>query len=242
MALPGAVDVLDFKLSMHANTYIIIPVYNEAQMVGQVIKEVHKYFQNIVCVNDGSKDNSSQVILDAGATLVEHPINVGAGAATQTGIDYALLDPNASYFITIDADGQHEITDAIRMRKHLIDNKLDVVFGSRFIGAAENISPVKRAFLKLAAVFSGVTSGVKLTDPHIGLRVFNRLFAENLKITLPDFTHASEVVSRVKEGDYKYAELPVTVTYSDYSKAKGQPMLNAVNITIDLFFHRISKK
>lgn len=218
-----------------------MPVYNEAEVVRKVIEEILKHFKTVICVNDGSRDNSSEEILKTAAVLIEHPLNLGAGAATQTGIDYALQYRDAAYFVTIDADGQHDVNDAVKMVDYLKHHKVDVVFGSRFIGDIQNISPFKRLFLRAAAVFSDKTTGVKLTDPHIGLRAFNRHFAENLKLTLPDFTHASEVIYRISEG-YQYAELPVTVTYSDYSKAKGQPMLNAINITIDLFFHRISKK
>jgi len=224
------------------NTAIIMPVYNEAKVVGDVINTIRKQFDSVICVNDGSSDTSGQIIKDSGAVLVEHPINLGAGAATQTGIDYALQDVNFKYFVTIDADGQHDVNDAVTMLNYLKTHDLDVVFGSRFIGEVENIGWLKRHFLKLAAIFSQHASGIKLTDPHIGLRVFNRKFAENLKLTLPDFTHASELIYRVKEGNYKYAEVPVKVTYSDYSKSKGQPMLNAINITADLLFHKMSKK
>lgn len=227
---------------MHPDTYVIIPAYNEAKVAGGVVLEVRKYFKNVVCVNDGSTDETGKVLESTGAVVVEHPINLGAGAATQTGIDYALLDEDARYFITFDADGQHDIKDAVHMLGYIQKQKVDIVFGSRFLGTIENISLLKKKFLRLAAVFSGATSGINLTDPHIGLRVFNRKFAENLKITLPDFTHASEVIHRVADGKYKYAEVPATVTYSDYSKAKGQPMLNAINIAFDLLIHRITKK
>jgi glycosyltransferase involved in cell wall biosynthesis len=226
----------------HDDTYVIIPTYNEAGMVGVVIGKARRYFKHVVCVNDGSRDNSAEVIRAAGGTLVDHPINLGAGAATQTGVDFALLDPHAKYLITLDADDQHDVEDAVRMLAYIKEHDVDIVIGSRFMGKIENISALKRAFLKLAAVFSGATSGINLTDPHIGLRVFNRHFAENLKLTMPDFAHASELVHRIGEGNFKYAELPVTVTYSDYSKAKGQPMLNAINIAFDLFVHRINKK
>lgn len=221
---------------------VIVPVYNEAKMVGEVIKDIRKHFPIVVCVNDGSRDDSSAAIVAGGGVLLEHAINLGAGAATQTGVDYALLNKKIKYFVTIDADGQHDIKDAVRMLKYLKDNNLDIVFGSRFLGVVHNLSGIKRLFLKLAAIYSGATSGLNLTDPHIGLRVFSRNFAENLKLTLPDFAHASELVHRVKEGNYKYAEVPASVTYSDYSKAKGQPMLNAVNITFDLLVHRFTKK
>jgi glycosyltransferase involved in cell wall biosynthesis len=226
----------------NANTAIIIPVYNEASVVAQTIAEIKRHFDNVICVNDGSTDESSARIEEAGAILIEHPINLGAGAATQTGIDYALQEDKTGYFVTIDADGQHEIGDAVKMLQHLKKHKLDVTFGSRFLGQVQNISIPKRLFLKAAAIFSDKTSGVKLTDPHIGLRVFNRKFAENLKLTLPDFTHASEIIYRVADGDYKYDEVPINVKYTDYSKSKGQPMLNSINIVFDLFVHRMTKK
>jgi glycosyltransferase involved in cell wall biosynthesis len=225
-----------------AAVYVVIPVYNESRVVGGVIKEVSKHFKNIVCVDDGSTDNSAEAIKSAGGTLVRHPFNLGAGAATQTGIDYALQDPRAKYFITFDADGQHSVKDAVHMLNYIKKHEVDIVFGSRFLGRAENISRSKRWFLRLAALFSRGTTGVNLTDPHIGLRVFNRTFANNLELTLPDFTHASELVNRVHQGNYRYAEVPVTITYNNYSKAKGQSMLNSINITFDLLVNRIYKK
>lgn len=165
---------------MNKGVAVVVPVYNEAKVVGEVIKKIKKSFPEVICVDDGSKDSSAQEIIEAGATLIQHPINLGAGAATQTGIDYALEDPRIKYFITLDADGQHDIKDAVYMLESLKANKLDVVFGSRFMGSVENIGHIKRLFLKTAAIFSSRTSGVKLTDPHNGLRVFNRRFAENI--------------------------------------------------------------
>ena len=179
-----------------------MPVYNEAQVVKQTITQVLAHYGRVICVNDGSKDNSSEVIAETSAVLIEHPINLGAGAATQTGIDYALADKQVKYFVTFDADGQHHIEDVAGMIEHLKQQELDVVFGSRFMGVTQNISAVKRLFLGLARLFSKFDSGVALSDPHIGLRVFNRKFASNLNITMPDFAHASEIVHRIKEGGY----------------------------------------
>jgi hypothetical protein len=128
------------------------------------------------------------------------------------------------------------------MLEYIKAHDVDIVFGSRFLGTIHNISGAKRFFLKLVALFSGATSGVNLTDPHIGLRVFNRRFAENLQLTMPDFAHASELLYRVKDGGFSYAEVPASVTYTSYSRANGQPMLNAINIMFDLFINRNMKR
>jgi len=229
-------------MSKYQDVAIIVPVYNEGQVVAEVVNEVASIFPNIICINDGSADNSAEEVGKTPAVLIDHPINLGQGAAIQTGIEYALANPKIQYFVTFDADGQHNIKDVPVMLDHLKNKQLDIVIGSRFMGIIHNISPVKKAFLVLAHIFSAFDSGINLSDPHIGLRVFNRKFAEGLNITMPDFEHASEIVHRIKEGNYAYGEMPVSVTYTDYSKAKGQPMLNAVNITFDLLLNRITKR
>ncbi|HSX07912.1 MAG TPA: glycosyltransferase family 2 protein [Candidatus Saccharimonadales bacterium] len=228
---------------MNADTYVIIPVYNEGQVIEAVAKKVLKKFKNVVCVNDGSRDDSALAIERSGAKLVSHPVNLGQGGALQTGIEFALLDPNAKYFVTFDADGQHGLDDVETMlayaRKH---PDVDAVLGSRFLGKAENITPLKKLTLKAAVLFSNMTTGLQLTDAHNGLRVFNRRVAEALDITMSDMAHASEIIHRIAEHKFVYKEMPVTIVYTDYSRAKGQSIMNAINITFDLFLQRLTKK
>jgi glycosyltransferase involved in cell wall biosynthesis len=227
---------------VNEDTYVVIPVFNEERVVGDVVRSVRRHFTNVVCVDDGSRDRSGPISAAEGATVVTHAVNLGAGAATQTGIDYALLDASARYFVTIDADGQHDVADAVTLLERLRGGDLDIVLGSRFLGDARDMSRAKAGLLRMAAAFSAKSTGVRLTDPHVGLRAFNRRFAENLNLTMPDFSHASELVHRIREGQFRYAECPITVTYSEYSKAKGQPMINAVNIGFDFLMHRTFRK
>lgn len=228
---------------MKNETYVIIPVYNEAKVVGDVIRNVKKHYKKVVCVDDGSRDNSSLEIIKAGGILVRHPINLGQGAALQTGIEYALHDPNAAYFVTYDADGQHQLHDVQHMLKVLKEDAADIVIGSRFLGKkAENMSHLKKVLLKMAVKFTNRTSGLRLTDAHNGLRVFNRHVAERLNITMPDFAHASEIVERIASEKFKYKEVPVTIVYTDYSRAKGQSVFNAINIGFDVLINRIIGK
>lgn len=221
---------------------IIIPVYNESLVIAGVVDSIPKSFKVVVCVDDGSEDDTSRQIKSTRAMLVRHPINLGQGAAIQTGIEYALLNPDIKYLVTFDADGQHRIEDVKKMLEHLKKNKLDIVLGSRFLGSAENISPGKRRLLKLAVKFSNLTTGVSLTDTHNGLRVFNRFAAENLQLKMHDFSHASEIIERIGEKNLKYDEIPVTIIYTDYSRSKGQTMINAVNIGFDMLLNKVMKK
>ncbi|MFF1633613.1 glycosyltransferase family 2 protein [Leifsonia sp. NPDC058248] len=213
----------------------MIPLYNEAPVVRSVIEEARKTFPKVVCVDDGSTDASVREAEAAGAVVVRHPVNLGQGASLRTGLDYALGDPDADYFVTFDADGQHQVADALIMVHMLDEQPLDIVVGSRFLDDRTKVAFVKRVVLKLGIVFERMSSGVHLTDAHNGLRALNRHAAETIAITQNRMAHASEIVAEIGRNDLRWAEAPVHVVYTDYSRSKGQSVWNSVNILSDLF-------
>ena len=225
----------------HEDTAVIIPVYNEAEVIRGVVENVLKTFSKVICVNDGSQDSTSEEIDKTKAILVEHPINMGQGAALQTAIEQALKDKTIKYIVTFDADGQHSVKDAEKMLKVIKKGKVDIVLGSRFLGKVENMPLIKRIVLKAAVGFTNSFSGVTLTDTHNGLRVFTREFATKLNIAAPDMVHASEIIDKIGRDKWNYEEVPITIIYTDYSKAKGQSLTNSVNILFDLFLSRTGK-
>lgn len=225
---------------MNERVAVIIPVYNEGKVIKSIIDKVLKEYKYVVCINDGSSDNSREEILKTKAYFVDHPINMGQGAALQTGIEFARSLP-VEYFVTYDADGQHRLEDVREMIRTIKRDKTDFVLGSRFLGKeAVNMPKIKRIILKMAIRFSNITSGVKLTDTHNGLRVFNRKVANSIQITLPDMAHASEILEIIYRNKYTYTEVPVVIEYTDYSRGKGQSIINAVNIAFDTLLRKVS--
>jgi glycosyltransferase involved in cell wall biosynthesis len=222
------------------NTVFIVPVYNEQAVIAKTVNEIPNNFL-IICVNDGSTDNSNKELEKTNALIINHPINLGQGAALQTGIDYALQFPKIEYFVTFDADGQHSVKDAVNMLGTIKKNDVDIVLGSRFLGKALNISFTKKILLKFAIKFTNFYSGVNLTDTHNGLRVFNRKFAEKINLLMPGMAHSSEIIDKIGRGKWRYIEAPVTIKYDDYSRLKGQSMLNSVNILVDVILNRAKK-
>jgi glycosyltransferase involved in cell wall biosynthesis len=215
---------------------IVIPVFNEAGMIFEVVTEVRKTFINVICVDDGSSDGSGKIARSAGAKTFFHPMNLGQGAALQTGIEAAVSSPKIEYLITFDADGQHSVSDAIAMVERLKQGDVEVVFGSRFLDKRTEVGFLKKIVLKVAVFYTNALSGVKLTDAHNGLRAFTRNVAESIELTHNGMAHATEIVSQISRGKYKYTEIPVHIVYTEYSKAKGQSLWNSVNIIFDLIF------
>jgi glycosyltransferase involved in cell wall biosynthesis len=215
------------------DVWLVVPVYNEAPVIADVVRDVRATFPNVVCVDDGSKDRSAEQIRLSGAHLVRHPVNLGQGAALQTGIDYARSQPGAQYFVTFDADGQHQVKDVEKMVDRLRHEPLDIVLGTRFHGDTDHIPFIKRLVLKSVVQLSPALRKLKLTDAHNGLRAFNRTVAEGMNITLNGMGHASQIVERIAHEDWRVAEEPVTILYTEYSMAKGQSLINGVNILFD---------
>lgn len=203
-------------------------------MIGEVIDRLRREFVHVICVDDGSSDGSARIAADAGAHLVQHPVNLGQGAALQTGISFALSFPACEHIITFDADGQHRVEDAVAMLAMARTEDLAVVFGSRFLDDRTNPGWIKKVILKTAVWMTNLTTSLKLTDAHNGLRVIRRDAAERIELKQDRMAHATEIVLELGRTGLPWREYPVELLYTDYSKAKGQSVLNSVNILVDL--------
>ncbi|MFC7675040.1 glycosyltransferase family 2 protein [Mycolicibacterium sp. GCM10028919] len=230
---------IDTPDSAYHDVWIVIPAFNEASVIADVVADVRAVFPNVVCVDDGSPDDTGERALRAGAHVVRHPVNLGQGAAIQTGVEYARSRPGAAVFATFDADGQHRVKDVIGMIDRLSVDDLDVVVGTRFGGQAPTkMPPLRRVLFPLIAKLSPASRKLGLTDAHNGLRVFGRTVADGLNLTMSGMSHASEFISLIVENGWRVAEEPVEIIYTDYSMSKGQPLVNGVNIVFDGLMRR----
>lgn len=218
--------------------YVVIPAYNEATAVYDVVRGVRDEFPNVVVVDDGSPDATSAEARRAGANVLRHIINRGQGAALQTGIDYCVRQ-GAEVVVTFDADGQHRTEDVTRLIEALDRNDADIAVGSRFLELRSNVPMFRRLLLRVAARFMRFTSGVSLTDAHNGLRAMRRSSAERIHLTIDGMAHASEIVDQIYRLKLKVAEVPVVIHYSEYSVSKGQSSLAAFRIAFDYLMKRI---
>ena len=226
------------KTKAVSGAFVVIAAYNEARAIGRVLADLAPLPYRIVVVDDGSADETAEVAARAGAEVLRHPINLGQGAALQTGIDYALLR-GATHVVTFDADGQHRAEDIAALIAALSAHDADFALGSRFRGAAVDLPPVRRLMLRAATAFTRLTTGLDVTDAHNGLRAMTRRGAARIRLRQNRMAHASEILHQVAASGLRYVEVPVTIQYSRYSLAKGQRVSEFVVILLDLFARRL---
>lgn len=220
------------------NVFVVIPAYNEAQVLGKVLDDLLSYPYQIVVVDDGSQDNTFEIASQYQIHCLQHKCNLGQGAALQTGISYVLKNPDAEIIVTFDADGQHDSKEITKLITPILVDDFDVVLGSRFLekDLVKYMPTLKYITLKLAVIFTRLTTYIKVTDTHNGFRAFSRIGAQEISITQNGMSHASQILKQIQNENLRYCEVPVTITYTDYSIKKGQAVNNAINILWDSFW------
>ena len=223
---------------------VIVPAYNESQVIAVVIKKAKKTFAkaegfdiDIVVVNDGSRDKTSSEAKKGGAIVVDHILNSGAGGATLTGLAYARKH-KYDIAATMDADGQHAPEDVIKGIKKIDKSPSGLLIGSRLIDS-EGMSKTKVLGNKGLSLITKVLFGVNVTDSQSGLRIYSRAAIEKLDWKTTGYEFCSEMIWRAKQLGIEIEEFPIQAIYTDYSRSKGQNNWNAINIVKRLFKQRI---
>ena len=220
-----------------SSTCCIVPMYNEEQVISQVVTDLRSIFPHVICIDDGSNDKSAAKALEAGALVLRHVVNIGQGAALSTGFSWVQSQSQFSYVVTFDADGQHQPEDALRLVTELVRKQVDVVFASRFLDQDQATIPLaKRLVLKTVTKITKTLTDVELSDAHNGLRALTVDATRQVNLTQNGMAHATQFVSLVLQANLKYVEIPVTILYTPYSRSKGQSLLNSINIALDLIW------
>lgn len=220
----------------HSEIYIVIPAKDEEKLIRPVIETTLALgFENIVLVNDNSADKTKAVALSYGSKVkvLDHMINLGAGGATKTGIDYA-VSRGAKYIATIDADFQHNPKDLIPLIKCIENKDMDLVIGSRFL--KKNGIPVTRMIFNfLGNIVNFFVTGLVVSDSQSGMKVMSRRFAENLEITYNGFEFCIEIIKNAKINKSNVYEYPIDVMYTEETMKKGQNLFTGFEMVGKLF-------
>jgi glycosyltransferase involved in cell wall biosynthesis len=208
------------------STLVVVPAFNEGPRVGPVVRAIVEEGLDVLVIDDGSTDNTSVEARSAGAKVVCHPFNLGQGAALRTGFDYAVLG-GWTYVVSFDADGQHDLRNAIKMLEKAATGEYDVVLGSRFLQGARSNAPMTRSLvLRVATRVINVIFRSRFTDVNNGLRVFRVDAIKKMSLSQNRMAHASEMLSEIKKRNLSWTDMPTDITYSSVSLDKGEKTIS----------------
>ncbi len=223
------------------SVFVVIPSYNEAQVIVATMKPLIVAGYQVVLVDDCSTDNTREVMRGVPQVhYVRHPVNLGQGAALQTGMEYACRN-GAEFVIHFDADGQHDAAGIPAMLEPILAGRADITMGTRF-KRKEDIDAIpaaRRNVLRVAILANAVVTGMWLTDAHCGFRALNRLALSKIHFTENRMAHATEILSIIRREKLRLEEVPVHIVYTEHSRMKGQSSWNSINILMDLILNKL---
>ena len=201
-------------------TWIIIPAYHEEAVVQSVIEEIRKSgFDNIIVIDDGSRDRTFNEAQKSGVVALRHRINRGKGAATKTGIE-AAKKFNADVLVTMDGDGQHDPNDIYRLVAPIFEKRCDVVLGTR-LRNTHGMPLYKIIGNYIGNFFTWYFYGLWVSDSQSGFRAYSRYAAEMIDTQTDRYEYDSEVIREIRTHRLKFREVPIAVRYTKYSETKA---------------------
>ena len=218
---------------------VIIPAYNEEQTIRAVISDVQKIVNQIIVIDDGSNDQTSEIAENMGVKVYRHMFNLGLGATLITGFAAALKN-KADIIVTMDADGQHKAENIAQLIKPIISQDADIVIGSRLLYQGNHSMPGRRRFYNhLANFITYLIYGIKTTDSQSGLRAFSSVALKKIELTSQRMEISSEIFREIKDKNLRLVEVPIPAIYTSYSLSKGQSFTTGVKTFFSLILNRL---
>ncbi|ASJ10456.1 dolichol-phosphate glucosyltransferase [Thermococcus sp. P6] len=232
-------DLLELLKNL-LSTCVVVPAYNEEPTIGRVLDDLLLHFkpEEMVVVNDGSSDRTPDIARSRGVHVLTHLVNRGLGGALGTGIAYALRK-GARLILTFDADGQHLVSDALRVMKPVAEGRADFAVGSRLKGDVSQMPPVKRLGNFVLDAITALFARRYVSDSQSGLRCLNGDCASRIRITCDRYAVSSEIIIEAAKNGCRIVEVPISAVYTDYSMKKGTNVLEGMKIALNLLLDKM---
>jgi len=214
--------------------WIVIPAHNEARNISNVIDETRKYANNIVVVDDGSKDKTYEVAKrKKDIVVLKHIVNLGKGAALKTGCDYVVMN-GAEKIVVLDSDGQHDPKEIPRFLRGL--DKYDLIFGYRRLD--KKMPFIMKLGNHLINKTTTLLYGIKLNDTQSGYRAFTSKAYKKIRWESSNYAMESEMIVRAAKSKLKYKEVQIETIYND--KYKGTTVIDGAKIILKLLWWKLT--
>lgn len=225
-------DEILLQNRINMKTIVVIPAFNEQAAIGEIVTKSLQYAEEVLVVDDGSSDNTSQIAKQAGANLLKHPTNYGKGVSLKDAFN------NVNGFdivVTIDGDGQHNPDEIPALIKPIREDVADFVNGSRYInGFEENTPAYRRVGQKVLDIATNITAGTNITDSQSGFRAFSGKTISCYKFRDPGFGIESEMIADAAENNLRILEVPITVRYDVENSSTKGPVTHGVGVLLKI--------
>ena len=218
-------------------TILIIPAFNEEKAIGDIIEKSFQYVDDILVVDDGSKDNTYDIVKNTDALIIRHETNLGKGVALRDAFNYI---KDYDIVVTIDGDGQHDPSEIPKLIKPIKEVKADLVNGSRYLDGFDDDTPAyRRVGQRVLDIATNVTSGTSVTDSQSGFRAFKGDTIKYYRFRDTGFGIESEMLADASENNLKIIEVPITVRYDVENSSTKGPVTHGVGVLIKIIIDKI---
>lgn len=222
------------------NVLILVTAYNEEKRIQKTIQSIKdEGWNNILVIDDGSKDNTYTIAKNMGVMVIKHLINRGQGAGIKTGI-YISKEIKPDIIVFFDGDGQHFASDIKNIIQPILENKADVVIGSRFL-KQNNIPFIRKIYNFIANIITFIFTRKYVSDTQTGFRAIRFNVVDKINIRSNGYAWCSEFITEIINKKLKYVEVPINVRYFDDWQVKGQNFFKGIKTVYQLFLQKIIK-
>ena len=218
---------------------VIIPAFNEEVAIGGIIKKSFKYVDDVLVIDDGSKDGTYEIAKKLNARVIKHEVNMGKGVSLKDAFNNI---GGYDVVVTIDGDGQHNPDEIPELIKHIINGNADLVNGSRYLeGFDEDTPAYRRVGQKVLDIATNITSGTNVTDSQSGFRAFKGNTIKHYRFRDAGFGIESEMLADAAENNFKIIEVPITVRYDVENSSTKGPITHGVGVLIKIIIDKIMR-
>ena len=233
---------MEYKITQEDKdaTYVVLPAYNEATRIRPVIEDIAEKGYNMVIVNDGSSDNTLEVIKEVKKKYPDQVhifslmINRGVGIATQAGFE-AVVRFNPKYIVSMDSDGQHSADDLDAVIKPLVTGEAQAVIGVRPLKDMPLSRNIANSIMNL---MTRIFYRVDVSDSQTGFRALTLGALDKIRINATGYLISSEFIREINDNDIPFAEVPIETIYTPETQAKGTNVTVAIKILLQMIKHQ----